>query len=169
MRGRRLPKSSDWAPSLRTEALFRPASLPRELLRPLSKLRLKGDVARTLNRSQKTGEVFLLCLDDTETLPLQAERGVDQVADVLLIRGIPGHHLLSELASDITLLCSQLAQLRRVSRVRLLELSELSVVETESLLHELGCALFELLLESGAVSLRCRCCLLRVSRDSGEQ
>jgi hypothetical protein len=51
----------------------------------------------------------------------------------------------------------------------LLKLPELGVVETESLLHEPGRALSELLLESGAVSLRRRCCLLRVSGDSGEQ
>jgi hypothetical protein len=130
--------------------------LPRELLRPLSKLRLQSDVPRTLNRRQKSGELFLLGLDNTETLPLQPERCVEQVADVLLVRGVAGHHLLSELAPDVALLCSKLPQLRRVSRIRLLELSELGVVETESLLHELGGALSELLLESGAVSLRCR-------------
>jgi len=149
--------------------LLLPASLPRELLRPLSKLRLQSDVARTLNRSQKIGELFLLCLDNTETLPLQAKRCIEQVTDVLLVRGIPGHHLLPELASDVALLCSKLPQLRRISRVRLLEPSELSVVEAESLLDELGGSLSELLLESSAVSLRRRGHRLRVSRDSGDE
>ena len=108
-------------------ALIRPASLPRELLRPLPELRLKSDVARALHGSQKPGELLLLGFDERDALLLQSYRSVEQVADVLLVRGIPRHHLLSELSSDVTLLRGQLAQLRRKSRIRLLELRELSV------------------------------------------
>jgi hypothetical protein len=128
-------------------------------------LRLERDVARPLHRSKKPAELFLFRFDNCDSLFLQSQRAVNQIAHVLLVGGIPRHHFLSELIPDLTLLHTQLAQLRSKSRIRFLELVELSVGQAQSLLRELGGPLPELLLERGSVARRRRACTLTVSRS----
>jgi hypothetical protein len=54
------------------QPLIRPGSLPRKLLGALPELRLKKDVAGTLNWSQKPREVLLLRFHQRNALLLQA-------------------------------------------------------------------------------------------------
>ena len=154
---------------LATKTLIRSAALPRELFRALSELRLKKDVAGALHWSQKSREILLLGFNDRNALFLQAESCVKQVADALLVRRIPGHHFLSELSPDVTVLRGQLTEPRRKPPVRSLELLELSIGQAQSLLCELGRALPELLLQSGPVAWRGRSHTLRASRHHRDE
>jgi hypothetical protein len=116
-----------------------------------------------LNWSKKSGEILLLGLDNRDALFLQLDRSVEKLADALLVRRIASHHLLSELTSDVTLLCAQLAQLRRETRVSLFQSPQLRIGQTQSLLRKFGRALSELLLQSGAVP----CCRRRHNLSVG--
>ena len=156
-------------PPLATKTLILPASLPREFFSALPELRLKKDVAGALHGSQKSREIPLFGFNDRNALFLQAESGVKQVADALLVRRIPGHHLLSELSPDVTVLRGQLTELRRKPRVRLLEPLELTIGQAQSLLCELGRALPELLLQSGPVAWRGSSRTLRASRHHRDE
>ena len=62
----------------------------------------------------------------------------------------PAPPLLS--LEHVTVLRGELLVLRRKPRVRLLQLLELGVRQSQSLLCELGRALLELLLQSGAIA-----------------
>jgi hypothetical protein len=143
---------------------IRPPSLPRQLLGALSELRLERDVPRTLDGSQKRGEVLLLRFHCGDSLLLNTQRGVQQIAHPLLVRGVSGYHLLSELLPDLPLLHPQLPQLRSEFRIRLFEFVELRVRQSQSLLGEPGGAFPELLLESGPISLWCGAGGLRVEQ-----
>jgi hypothetical protein len=147
------PSAQRRATPLAIPALIGPASLPRKLLCALPELRLQRNVARTLDRSQKTCEFLLLCFHYRDSLFLDPDRPVKEIAHVLLIGGVAGHHLLSELTPHLAFLRAQLPQLRSKPRVRFFELVELRVGEPQPLLRELGRAFAELLFESGPVSL----------------
>jgi hypothetical protein len=125
------------------------AVLPRQLLRAHSELRLKGDVAGTLRRSQESREILLLRFDQGDALLLQAHRVVEEIAYMLLIRLVPSRHLHAKLTPRAALLRHELVHLRREAGVGLLQLSELSVSKSELLLRELRRLRAELLLERG--------------------
>jgi hypothetical protein len=125
------------------------AVLPGKLLRAFPELRLKGNVAGTLCRSQKSREILLLGFDQGNALLLQAHRFVEQIAYVLLVRLIPTRHLHAKITPRIPLLREQLVHLGREAGIGLLELSELSIGKSEPLLGKLRRLCAELLLERG--------------------
>ena len=120
--------------------------LPCQLLRAHPELRLEGDIAGALRRSQEPREILLLRFHQGDTLLLQAHRVVEEIADVLLVSLVPARHLHAKLPPRIALLRYELVHLRREARVRLLQLRELSISESKLLLRKLRRLRSELLL-----------------------
>jgi hypothetical protein len=109
-----------------------------ELLRAAPDLRLKGQITRALNGRQESREILLLGLDECDALLLQTEGIVEKCAHVLLVRLVSGRHFHPELAPRLALLHDELILLWGEPRIRLRELGELRIGETEPLLRHLG-------------------------------
>ncbi len=130
--------------------------VPGQLLRSASHLRLKRQITRALNGSHEFRQILLLRFYERDTLLLQTQCVVEKSADVLLVCLISSGHFRAELPPGLALLHHELILLRREPRIRLRELGELGIGETEPLLRHLGGLFAEALLERGAIRVgRC--------------
>lgn len=158
-----------------TESLTLSCIVTGELLRTPSDLSLKRQVARALDGSKESRQILLLRLDERDALFLQTHCIIEQRTHVLLVRLISGGHLNSQLAPRLSLLHHQLILLRGEPRIRLRELGELRIGETEPLLRHPGGLLAESLLQRRAIRvcrrghwLRLDCGCRNKQRESGK-
>jgi hypothetical protein len=121
------------------------------LLYAPAKLLFKPEIRCSLHRRQERRQFLLLLIEQVDALVLGLDHPVHQVADLFLMRRVAPNHLFTKRHPDVPLLLHQRTSPLGKLRVRLLQLLDLRVRESEALASHLGDPVLHLPFERCAV------------------
>jgi hypothetical protein len=135
-----------------------------QLLRAAPHLILKSEQLCTLNGSEKFCQLTLFALNQIQTLPLEVQRFIEKLTNLILIRLVTKQQLGSQAASDLALARDKLSSSRVELLVRRLELPHLRITQPKTTLNHFSRPLTKALFEHLPPRIRTLWSLPRGSR-----